>query len=143
MSNQAHKHTEWMQAQTFFRRDFISFTEEEKDLLQDWELVLCDTSVALLPRPEQSLETVTDTSVAFLPRPEQSLERASALESVAFLPRLLRCFQRVDSFVTEHAEALKKHTARFKKNNSRLIFTSHQQRPHGTNRICQLFCSCP
>ena len=107
MSNQAHKHTEWMQAHTFFRRDFISLTVEEKDLLQDWELVLCDTSVALLPRPEQSLETVTDTSVAFLPRPEQSLEGASALESVAFLPRLQRCFQRVDSFVTEHAEALK------------------------------------
>ena len=30
------------------------------------------------------------------------------LESVAFLPRLQRCFQRVDSFLTEKAEAIKK-----------------------------------
>ena len=32
----------------------------------------------------------------------------STLEPVAFLPRLQRCFQRVDSFITERAEAIKK-----------------------------------
>ena len=80
MSYQAQKHTEWTQAKTFFRRDFVFRTVEEEDLLQDWELVLCDTSVAVLPRVEQNLE------------------RALALESVAFLPRLQRCVERVVCF---------------------------------------------
>ena len=36
----------------------------------------------------------------------------STLETVAFLPRLQRCFQRVESFVTEQGEALQKVGAR-------------------------------
>ena len=64
-----------MNATNFFRRDYVFLNVEEKDLLEDWELVLCDKS---------------------------------ALESVALLPRLRRCFNRVDSFITERAEAIKK-----------------------------------
>ena len=64
-----------MQAKNFFVRHYGFLTVEEKDLLQDWELVLCDVSY---------------------------------MESVALLPGLQRCFQRVDSFLSEHAEALKK-----------------------------------
>ena len=55
-----------------------SLTLEEKDLLEDWELVLC----------------------------------VSSSESVALLPRLQRCFQRVDAFLKEYAGALKKIAAR-------------------------------
>ena len=85
VSNEANKHPQWMNAKTFFRRDYVFLNVEEKDLLEDWELVLCDKS---------ALE-----SVALLPR----LQR-----SVAFLPRLLRCFKRMDSFITERAETIKK-----------------------------------
>ena len=59
MSNQAHKHADWMQAQKFFLRHFAFLSVEDKDLLQDWELVLCDVSslesVALLPGLSRSL----------------------------------------------------------------------------------------
>ena len=75
MSNQAHKHADWMQAQKFFLRHFDFLSVEDKDLLQDWELVLCEMS---------------------------------SLESVALLSGLQRCFERVDAFFKEHAEALKK-----------------------------------
>ena len=54
-------------ARNFFRRDYVYLKVEDKDLLEDWELVLCDKS---------------------------------ALESVALLPRLRRCFNRVDLFMT-------------------------------------------
>ena len=54
-------------------------TVEERDLLEDWELVLCEMST---------------------------------LETVAFLPRLQRCFQRVESFFTEQGGALQKVGAR-------------------------------
>ena len=77
--NQAKKHKEWQRAQNCFVRQYASFTFEEKELLEDWELVLCD---------------------------------ASSLESVVLLPGLQRCFQRVDAFLHEHAEALKKVAAR-------------------------------
>ena len=59
--------------------EYDSFTLKEKELLEDWELLLCDVS---------------------------------SLESVALLPGLQRCFQRVDAFLKEHAEALKKNSAR-------------------------------
>ena len=75
VSNEANKHPEWMNAKTFFRRDYVFLNVEEKDFLEDWELVLCDKS---------------------------------ALEPVAFLPRLQRCFQRVDSFISERAADIKK-----------------------------------
>ena len=75
MSSQAKKHVEWKRAQNCFVFLSASLTLEEKDFLQDWELVLCDVS---------------------------------RLESVALLPGLQRCFQRVDAFLNEHAEALKK-----------------------------------
>ena len=74
-SSQSKKHAEWKQAQNFFLRHFDFLALEEKDLLQDWELVLCDVS---------------------------------SLESVALLSGLQRCFERVDAFFKEHAEALKK-----------------------------------
>ena len=85
MSNEANKYPQWKQAQHFFVRDYVFLNVDEKDSLEDWELVLCDKS---------ALE-----SVALLP----GLQR-----SVAFLPRLLRCFKRVDSFITEKAETIKK-----------------------------------
>ena len=75
MSNEANKNPQWMNAKTFFRRDYVFLNVEEKDFLEDWELVLCDKS---------------------------------ALESVALLPRLQRCFQRVDSFISERAADIKK-----------------------------------
>ena len=68
-----------MQAKNFFIRHFDFLALEEKDLLQDWELVLCDVS---------------------------------SLESVALLSGLQRCFERVDAFFKEHAEALKKLAAK-------------------------------
>ena len=74
-SSQSKKHAEWKQAQNFFLRHFDFLALEEKALLQDWELVLCDVS---------------------------------SLESVALLSGLQRCFERVDAFFKEHAEALKK-----------------------------------
>ena len=79
MSNQAHRHPEWMRAQNFFLRQHPLLTVEERDLLDDWELVLCEMST---------------------------------LETVAFLPRLQRCFQRVESFFTEQRGALQKVGAR-------------------------------
>ena len=85
MSTEKKKYPQWMNATNFFRFDYVFLNVEEKDLLEDWELVLCDKS---------ALE-----SVALLP----GLQR-----SVAFLPRLLRCFKRVDSFITERAETIKK-----------------------------------
>ena len=85
MSTETKKYPQWMNATNFFRRDYVFLNVEEKDLLEDWELVLCDKS---------ALE-----SVALLP----GLQR-----SVALLPRLQRCFKRVDSFITERAEAIKK-----------------------------------
>ena len=78
-SSQSKKHAEWRQAQNFFVRHFDFLALEEKDLLQDWELVLCDMST---------------------------------LESVALLSGLQRCFDRVDAFLKEHAEALKKIAAK-------------------------------
>ena len=54
--SQANKHKEWKRAQNYFVRQYASFTFEEKDLLEDWELVLCDVSslesVALLNMPK-------------------------------------------------------------------------------------------
>ena len=38
MSNQAHKHAEWAQAQNLFRRDYAFPTEKEICLLEDWSL---------------------------------------------------------------------------------------------------------
>ena len=75
MSHQVKKHAEWQHARDVFVRQSASFTVEEKDLLQDWEMVLCDMS---------------------------------SLESVALLSGLQRCFERVDAFLKEHAQALKK-----------------------------------
>ena len=43
-SNQAKKHVDWQHAKDFFRRDFVFLTQEEQDLLEDWEFVLCNMS---------------------------------------------------------------------------------------------------
>ena len=60
ISFQATKHAEWKQAQNFFVRHFDFLSVEDKDLLQDWELILCDMStlesVALLPRLSRSFD---------------------------------------------------------------------------------------
>ena len=74
-TDQTNKSGAWMNARNFFRRDYVFLILEEKNLLEDWEFVLCNMST---------------------------------LEPVAVLPRLKRCFQRVDSFVTERAEDIKK-----------------------------------
>ena len=79
MTNQAHVHAEWSQAKNFFVRHYGFLAQEEKDLLEDWEFILCNMST---------------------------------LEPVAFLPRLQRCFQHVETFVSESAEALKKVAAK-------------------------------
>ena len=78
-SHQANAHAEWNQAKNFFVRHYGFLAVEEKDLLEDWEFILCNMST---------------------------------LEPAAFLPRLQRCFRRVDSFVTERAEELKKIAAK-------------------------------
>ena len=75
MSHQAKKHAEWKRAQNGFVRQSASLTLGEKELLEDWQFILCDMST---------------------------------LESVALLSGLQRCYQRVDSFLNEHVEALKK-----------------------------------
>ena len=74
-SQQANAYAEWNQAKNFFVRHYGFLAQEEKDLLEDWEFVLCNMC---------------------------------SLEPVAFLPRLQRCFQHVETFVSESAEALKK-----------------------------------
>eukprot|EP00435_Cladocopium_sp_Y103_P030288 s155_g7.t1 len=57
MSNQAHRHAAWMQAQKFFLRHAESLTPEELELAEDWEFILCDMStlsaVAFLPRMQR------------------------------------------------------------------------------------------
>ena len=62
VSHEAKKHPQWMNAKTFFRRDYVFVNVEEKDLLEDWEFVLCDNSalesVALLPRLTRSFDRV-------------------------------------------------------------------------------------
>ncbi len=73
-SHQANAHAEWMQAKNFFLRQYGFLAVEEKELLEDWEFVLCNMT---------------------------------NLEPVAFLPRLQRCFQRVETFVTEQSDQLK------------------------------------
>ena len=73
-SHQANAYPEWNQAKNFFVRHHGLLAQEEKDLLQDWEFVLCNMCT---------------------------------LEPVAFLPLLQRCFQHVETFVTQNAEALK------------------------------------
>ena len=78
-SHQAKNHGDWKQAQNFFVRNYEVLAQEEKDLLQDWEFVLCNMCT---------------------------------LEPVAFLPLLQRCFQHVETFVTQNAEALKNSAAK-------------------------------
>ena len=53
-SNQAYSYAEWMRARIFFVRHHRLLTVKERDLLEDWELVLCDAPVAFLPRLERS-----------------------------------------------------------------------------------------
>ena len=74
MSNEANKNPQWKQAQSLYVRDYDYLTVDDKDLLEDWELVLCDKL---------------------------------ALESVAFLPRLTRSFDRVKAVVGEQKEKLR------------------------------------
>ena len=64
MSNQAHKHKVWMQAQNFYMRQVHLVTAEQQELLDDWEFLLCDMSTL---RP-----------VAFLPRMQRCLDRSQA-----------------------------------------------------------------
>ena len=143
MSNQANEHAEWKRAQHCFVFLAASLTLEEKDLLQDWELVLCNMSsldsVALLPGVSRSFDRMKAVVVEHSEKLKlqkrmslvDSLESSDmqcvpmccfsalflkrylkSLESVALLPGLQRCFQRVDAFLKEHAEALKKIYAR-------------------------------
>ena len=60
MSNQAHKHKVWMQAQKFYIRHVHLVTPEQQELLDDWEFLLCDMSylqpVAFLPRLQRCLD---------------------------------------------------------------------------------------
>ena len=74
MSNQAHKHKVWMQAQKFYIRHVHLVTPEQQELLDDWEFLLCDMSY---------------------------------LQPVAFLPRLQRCLDRTQSFLSQNAESIK------------------------------------
>ena len=53
-SNQAHSYAEWMRARIFFCASSSLADSQKRDLLEDWELVLCDASVAFLPRLERS-----------------------------------------------------------------------------------------
>ena len=84
-SFQAKKHAEWMQAKNFFIRHFDFLALEEKDLLQDWELVLCDVSslesVALLSGLQRCFERVD----AFFKEHAETLKKLGAknLDTVA------------------------------------------------------------
>ena len=74
-SNRAKQVKEWNAAKNFWYRKFSTLLPQHREELEDWEFVLCNTSM---------------------------------MEPVAFLPRLQRCFHRVDSFITERGEAIKK-----------------------------------
>jgi hypothetical protein len=74
MSKQKHDHAAWIHARDFYVRHVPFLTVEEKELLEDWELVLCDSSL---------------------------------LDAVVFLPRVQRCFGRVQTFIDEHREELR------------------------------------
>ena len=65
MSNQANSYVEWKQANNFFVRDFHLLTVEERDLLEDWEFVLCKMS--------------TLEAVAFLSRLQRCFKRVESL----------------------------------------------------------------
>jgi len=56
-SNQGRSDPAWMRAKNFFVRDFCLLKVEQRDLLEDWELVLCN-AVAFLPRLERSFGRV-------------------------------------------------------------------------------------
>ena len=62
MSHQAKKHAEWQHAQDFFVRQSASLTVEEKELLDDWQFILCDMStlesVALLSGLQRCFQRV-------------------------------------------------------------------------------------
>ena len=55
MSNQAKSYVWWMQAKNFLFRHSRLLTVEQRDMLEDWELILCGAftleAVAFLPRP--------------------------------------------------------------------------------------------
>ena len=62
MSYQAKKHAEWQHAQDIFVRQSASLTVEEKELLEDWQFILCDMStlesVALLSGLQRCFQRV-------------------------------------------------------------------------------------
>ena len=81
MSNQAHKHADWMQAQKFFLRHFDFFVQWKTKIcykIGSW--VLCDVDLVW--------------------------------SLWLFCPDFRDASNRVDAFLKEHAEALKKNSAR-------------------------------
>ena len=63
MSNQANTHAAWNDTKNFWTRQVQSVSVEERDLLEDWEFVLCDPvalkeTVALRPRLQRCFKRV-------------------------------------------------------------------------------------
>ena len=83
-SNQANKYPEWKHAKNFWARHFGGLSVEQKELLEDWELVLCDTStleaVAFLPSLQRCFGRVRQFFIE--QREELQQQKKQALVSI-------------------------------------------------------------
>ena len=83
-SNQAKKYPEWKHAQNFWVRHFGGLSVEQKELLEDWEFVLCDTStleaVAFLPSLQRCFGRVRQFFIE--QREELQQQKKQALVSI-------------------------------------------------------------
>ena len=104
MSKQKHDHAAWIHARDFYVRHVPFLTVEERELLEDWELVLCDSSW---------------------------------LDAVVFLPRVQRCFGRVQKFIHEHREELRQQN----KQGLVSILQSTDTESHPMSVFCAFFIS--
>ena len=78
MSSQAHSHAAWMQAQHFFMRDARLLNVEEKDLLDDWEVVLCDLSALDVEEFRVRMERCLGRSHSFLMQHTETIKQLGA-----------------------------------------------------------------
>ena len=92
-------------SEKLFSRHYRLLTLEQKDMLEDWEFILCNMST---------------------------------LEAAAFLPRLQRCFKRVESLLTERGEALKKGGAK----KSQLALRSRHMLQFPMSTFARVFLEC-
>lgn len=78
MSNQARSHEAWKHAQNFFLRQFDLLTVEQRDLLEDWEVVLCDLSPLDADAFRLRMESCFDRSRWFLMQHAETIKQRGA-----------------------------------------------------------------